>query len=201
MPTRRKTRRQALSEFRNSEILEAARRVFAARGFEGAAVEEIASLAGLAKGTLYLYYPSKRAIYHAALKRGLVDLLRELDERVNAASSPREKLRTFVDTKIAYFEEHRDFFRIYYTELGRVVAHPLYYEKDLRQLYLCQLRILRSVLREIVEPETAVEVAAFAVYDLMRGAITRRLVGRSRQRTEADVAFLTELVWKGVSTR
>ena len=80
-----KTKRDIVTEFRHGEILEAARRVFARRGFTEASVEAIAQEAGLAKGTVYLYYPSKRALYWAALRDGLVALSEELARRVAAA--------------------------------------------------------------------------------------------------------------------
>src|SRR5947209_16908329 len=105
----RRTKQQVVAEFRHAEILDAARRVFAARGFEGASVDDIARRARVAKGTVYLYYPSKRALYRAALRRGLESLVRELRRRVYAAHTLRDKIRAFMTTKIDYFEQHGDF--------------------------------------------------------------------------------------------
>lgn len=58
LPTKRdRTRRQ---------LLDAATKVFAARGFEAAAIQEIAAVAGVANGTFYNYFPTKEAILEAA---------------------------------------------------------------------------------------------------------------------------------------
>ena len=91
MPVAGKTRKDVVTEFREAEILQAARQVFARRGFADASMEEIAQAAGLAKGTLYLYYDSKRELYTAALRAGLV----ELAEAVERARSrpPRTSRR------------------------------------------------------------------------------------------------------------
>ena len=66
-----KTKHDVVSEFRCGEILAAARKVFAVRGFNEATVDEIAAAAGIAKGTVYLYFSSKKDIYLAALKQGI----------------------------------------------------------------------------------------------------------------------------------
>ena len=56
-----KTKKDVVTEFRCAGILEAARKVFATKGFHEAKVDDIADAAGVAKGTVYLYYDSKRA--------------------------------------------------------------------------------------------------------------------------------------------
>src|SRR4029453_2350739 len=61
--------RPAFVEERRHAILEAALRVWAKRGFDGTSVAEVAREAGLTKGTLYLYFPGKRALLEEALRR------------------------------------------------------------------------------------------------------------------------------------
>lgn len=61
--------RPAFLEERRTAILEAALRVWGKRGFDGTSVSEVAREAGLTKGTLYLYFPSKRALLEEALRR------------------------------------------------------------------------------------------------------------------------------------
>src|SRR5262245_51664993 len=61
--------RPAFLEERRTAILDAALRVWAKRGFDGTSVDEVAAEAGLRKGTLYLYFPSKRAVLEEALRR------------------------------------------------------------------------------------------------------------------------------------
>lgn len=64
LPRRRK-------DARPTELLDAALAVFAEKGFAAARMEDIAARAGAAKGTLYLYFPSKEAVFEA-LVRGIV---------------------------------------------------------------------------------------------------------------------------------
>src|SRR6187397_2383189 len=124
MPVLGRTKKDVLSEFRKSELLNAARAVFGKKGFHDASIEEIAEMAEVAKGTVYLYYKSKNDLYLEALKFGLESLNRELTAKADRAGSCLATLRVLIETKIAFFEENRDFFRIYYSELGKLPGHP-----------------------------------------------------------------------------
>lgn len=65
------------------QILDGARRVFLARGFDGASMGEIARAAGVSKGTLYVYFTSKEALFAALTEEeraGLAEALFQLDE-------------------------------------------------------------------------------------------------------------------------
>lgn len=64
------------------QILEGARKVFLAQGFDGASMGEIAKVAGVSKGTLYVYFDSKESLFAALTteeKRGLAEVLFKLD--------------------------------------------------------------------------------------------------------------------------
>jgi AcrR family transcriptional regulator len=67
-------------EVRTAEIEQAARKVFLSRGFQAATIQEIAEEAGIAKGTVYLYYKSKDDLYAALL----LPNLEFLNEKFNA---------------------------------------------------------------------------------------------------------------------
>jgi len=72
-------RREELGDARRTQILEAAVRLWLRQGFDATAVEAIAREAGLAKGTVYLYFPSKEAVLEEALRRySLVPAMTEL---------------------------------------------------------------------------------------------------------------------------
>jgi AcrR family transcriptional regulator len=64
------------------QILEGARRIFLAEGFDGASMGEIAKAAGVSKGTLYVYFDSKEVLFEALTleeKKGLAEVLFLLD--------------------------------------------------------------------------------------------------------------------------
>src|SRR5690606_18942965 len=75
----RQQRQLAMSDTRRAHVLDAARRVFADKGVEGASIREIAREAGYTAGALYSYFDSKEAIYAALLAESLDRLQAEVE--------------------------------------------------------------------------------------------------------------------------
>src|SRR5436190_13966359 len=115
-----RTKKDVLQEFRTSEILAAARTVFSKKGFHDATIDDIADEAGVAKGTIYLYFKSKQEIYLSALRDGILLLNRQMRAEAEIPGSTAERLRRLLNAKIAFFDRHRDFFHIFQSEFGRV---------------------------------------------------------------------------------
>ena len=203
MPVLGKTRKDVIKEFRTAELLEAARRLFAEQGFHATTVEDIAAAAGVAKGTVYLYYKSKHDVYWAALQRGITEWLHEIQARLEAEAAPEDKVRAFIAIKIRYFETNRDFFRIYFSELGSGFSHPTQMPPQFEQMYLQQARILEAALQQGIQDKAIREIrtdtAAVAISDLIRGIIVQRLLGWSTKDVESDIRFVFDLVWRGVA--
>ncbi|MDO5693240.1 MAG: TetR/AcrR family transcriptional regulator [Pseudomonadota bacterium] len=92
-PAKRARRKQA----RPGELIEAALALFVEKGYAATRVEEVAAHAGVSKGTLFLYFPSKeelfKAVVHENASRHLQDAFREVAEY---AGTSTELLREFI---------------------------------------------------------------------------------------------------------
>jgi AcrR family transcriptional regulator len=82
----------AAKEARRAQILAAALRCFARRGYHATTIEEIVAESGLARGTLYLYYPGKEALYLALSDHWYCGLEETLRRKLAAHLSPAQKL-------------------------------------------------------------------------------------------------------------
>ena len=189
-----------MSEFRCSQILVAARKVFARKGFGGATMDDIAAAAGVAKGTLYLYFKSKRDVYLRTIRHGRAELLKQVMEDVGAEAGLRDKIRVFIRTRVRYAEAHRDFYKIYLTEFDNIIHGAA--STGFRELYAKHAQVMEKALLEGMErgeirPVKA-DVAAFAIQDMTRSLITRRLLGWSKSDAEEDIDFLCDLIWNGI---
>jgi AcrR family transcriptional regulator len=205
MSTIVRTKKDVVTEFRTAEILEAARKVFAKKGFNDATVDDIANAAGVAKGTVYLYYSSKREVYFAALKFGIEQMHAALSEELKRVSTPEDKLRALIGVKLAYFDENRDFFKIYYSELGNLCIHPGAIDNEFKALYLQQAKVVEAILKEGARKKALrsvrAEQAAFAITDIIRGVVTQRVLGWSKSSISQDVEFIFDLTWKGIAAQ
>jgi AcrR family transcriptional regulator len=72
--------RQRRKEARPQELLDAALALFVEKGFAASRAEEVAQRAGVSKGTLYLYYPSKEELFKAVVRQNLSSLIAEGEE-------------------------------------------------------------------------------------------------------------------------
>jgi AcrR family transcriptional regulator len=197
----KKTKQEVVSEFRCNEILDAARKTFAKKGFADATMDEIAATCGLAKGTLYLYFKSKRDVYLRTLQHGTAELLERVTANMHGVTGVRAKLRANIATRLEYAEANRDFIKIYLTEFINV-THPAWINKDLRDVHLKLTQGVEQVLRDAVDhgeiQRLDVETIAFTVQDMIRSLTTRRVLGSSKKDREEDIDILCNFIWKGI---
>jgi TetR/AcrR family transcriptional regulator len=110
---RPRTRIQA----RNHEtILDAALEVFAAQGFRGATLDQIAEVAGLSKPNLLYYFPSKEAI-HQALLADLLDVWLDPLRAMDPAGDPVEELLAYVRRKLDLARDYPRESRLFANEI------------------------------------------------------------------------------------
>ena len=203
MPTtRRPTKEDVLSAYRRDALLGAAIRVFGERGFDCATMERIAEEADVAKGTTYLYYDSKQSIYDAALSSGFAELDERTREVIDRAPNFREAISAFMTARAEYFFDHRDFFRMYVAAMARQVTSSRPRASEFQAVVDRQTRRLEQAVaraaarREIRRVDSA--ATAIAIFDLTRGLVARRMVFTGEFDLAEDVAFLSELVWRGL---
>src|SRR5262245_30136273 len=86
------SRRRRMPEARSAEILNAALDAFVENGFAATRLEDIAERAGVSKGTLYLYFESKEALFKAVIRETIVPVLEREEQRADAFTGPSREL-------------------------------------------------------------------------------------------------------------
>jgi TetR/AcrR family fatty acid metabolism transcriptional regulator len=86
-------------------------------------MEQVASLAGVGKGTLYLYYPSKDELYLGILKDGLDRTFSAYDSMLRSTEDVRDRLRKIIFVALRYYDEQRDFLRLLVTHEPHLGEH------------------------------------------------------------------------------
>jgi AcrR family transcriptional regulator len=90
---------------RRRQILDAAKQVFADAGYHGASINAIIEKAQIARGTFYLYFESKAAVFDSILDQAMADLrarLRRIDVEDPSAPPPQVQLREQVAATLGY---------------------------------------------------------------------------------------------------
>jgi AcrR family transcriptional regulator len=113
------TKKEIVTAFRTQEILTAARKLLDQRGLEAITMEEIAAAAGVAKGTLYLYFQSKDNLIQAMITQVGENILQDVESSLKAPGTPPQKLIRMVSVLLEYLNRERLLFPIYARELLR----------------------------------------------------------------------------------
>jgi AcrR family transcriptional regulator len=118
------TKKEIVTAFRTREILAAARQLLEQRGPEAMTMEEIAAAAGVAKGTVYLYFQSKDDLILALITRVGENIIRDVEAVLQAPGTPPEKLIRMVSVLLEYLDRERLLFPMYARELLRGEGEP-----------------------------------------------------------------------------
>ncbi|HEY3025490.1 MAG TPA: TetR/AcrR family transcriptional regulator [Pyrinomonadaceae bacterium] len=98
-------------------ILRAATRVFARNGYFNSKVADIARAAGVADGTVYLYFKSKEEILHSIFDRSVDEAIADARKRLKKLDDPREKLRRIALLHLERLGADRDLAVVFQVEL------------------------------------------------------------------------------------
>jgi AcrR family transcriptional regulator len=110
-----KSKEDVVQEFRVQSIQEAAIRVISRKGMASATMQEIAEEAGVAKGTIYLYFRDREELVEKTFETSIGELHKRIDAALDAEGPFAERLRAVVTAKLSFFNENREFFRLYHT--------------------------------------------------------------------------------------
>jgi len=197
------TKEELVREFRVREILDAACRVVARHGFQGATVDRVAEEARIAKGTVYLYFHTKEELLKAAVEQGIQTFTDQVRSAVEQVQAPLEKLCLLVDVSLKLSDAHRDFFKTLLLERNFLAAAPGHPEAArMLDIYLAHIRFIEEVIQAgvnagILRPHN-VEASAFALNEAMRGCFQQRALGLTARSAAEDADILLDLFFHGV---
>lgn len=198
MKAREKTKEELVQEFRIQGIRDAASRVVAARGIEGATIEAIAEEAGIAKGTIYLYFANREDLLDQAADHALVRLLEELEEVFTHPGGFRAQLQIFIRSMLNFFAENREFFRLYKAACERSEEnggrHRRYQDYFRRLTEWMQDAIERQQVRPL-DPERL----ALVVSETLSGVVRRRLAEESSIPVADETEWLAAVLLDGIA--
>ena len=109
---KKQERKKVLEAFTKQGILDAAVGLLTRDGIQGLTMDRVAAEAGVAKGTLYVYFTNKEEILDAAVDASFDPLVREGSVLLDGDLAPDRKLEEFSLCNLRFFDEHRDLIRV-----------------------------------------------------------------------------------------
>ncbi len=102
---------------KRAAIIRAAIEVFARNGYFNAKVADVARVAGVADGTVYLYFKSKEEILHSIFDRSVEEAITEVRRQLADLTDPREQLRRIARLHLEWLGADRDLAVVFQVEL------------------------------------------------------------------------------------
>ncbi len=134
------------------EILSAAEKVFAAKGFFPTTMSDIAREAEFGTGTLYKYFKSKEDLYFTLIDEKVEEINHLVKAELSQKTLAVERIKKVLELQFEFFEQNRDFLRIYISERNRfewTVKDDL--GKGIHEKMVTYIDILAGVMRQGVK--------------------------------------------------
>jgi len=195
-----------VSDFRCRQILDAARQTFVRCGVADSSVDQIAKSAGVAKGTIYLYYKSKDEILRQLLTADLAELEAETIPAISLPGPLDQRLDRYFRAFLDFFERKKDFIEQCHLDMSADVRRKA--KQKLGLVFAAQASAWAEALTESRGPGrargglTAGEVSGIArtIVSLAHGLAIQRLRGWNPASVEDAAAAAARLVSNGVVT-
>ncbi|MBS4085049.1 MAG: TetR family transcriptional regulator [Rhizobiales bacterium] len=133
---------------RQSEILDAAAKVFAQRGYYGASTQDIADILGIKQASLYYYFPSKEIALERVCMKGVEGFFEAATEVAAQKTTASQKIRGLVQAHLAPLLDRADFVRTFLNERHYL---PPASRKKVGRLSRAYEKVIEKVLSEGVK--------------------------------------------------
>jgi AcrR family transcriptional regulator len=189
---------------RRNQILDAATKVFAEKGFHPTTIKDIAREAGIADGTIYNYFENK-----TALMLGLLDRMNESDQRDEDFSQFTEgDFRSFMK---AYLQHRFMVLKADNFQVFKVVVSEILVDQELRELYFRKIveptftmaeRYFQRWAEQHLFKPIDISMTVRAISGMVLGLILEHVMGDKTLEAKWDELpdFLTDLILDGIGS-
>jgi TetR/AcrR family fatty acid metabolism transcriptional regulator len=187
---------------REDGILAAAREVFARKGYEAAAISDVARAAGVSDGLVYRYFGSKRDLLLAVLDAFYSRIIDNLERAMASADSFEARLGALVHKHVELFVDDVEMCRLFIVEVRNFDAYVGSETHDLNRRYTSILMRILADGRAI--GQVSADIDDRLVRDMMFGGIEhvawRHILAGHRIEVDLVANQITRLLLSGIAT-
>jgi len=191
------------SNGKHEQILQAAAAVFAAKGFAGARVSDIAKRAKVADGTIYLYFKSKDEILAALFKLAMTQFLERARQELSSLESAEACLRRLAQFHLQQVGSNRDLAVVFQVEL----RHSQKFMELVSTTILADyLELIRGVIKQgqidgVLRAELSATVVAKCFFGMLDEMATNWVLSHRQYRLEDHADGVADLFLNGARVR
>lgn len=180
------------------QIFESAIKVFSERGYNGSTMDEVATRAGVAKGTLYYHFASKEEIFKFAITEGMNLINEETKAATRLIENPIEKLKTLCKVELKYFNNNKDFFKVLMSQLwgDHLRQHEL---RDIIHTYIKHLeKYIEAAFEGVPVIRSSFSFMAYTIFGTLCSASVYELLNKEDLDVDEIIENLMQYILKGV---
>ena len=133
---------------KKERIIEIAEQLFAQYGFQKTTMEDIANKVHMGKSSVYYYFKSKDDIFSEVIRKDTRIFQQKLDDAVDSANTPEDKIRAYVITRMTHLQ---DLSKFYITLTDGYLDHYFFVEEVRKDFYDYENTVLKNLLEEGVK--------------------------------------------------
>jgi AcrR family transcriptional regulator len=196
---------------RREEIIEAASKVFAERGYRATDLNQVAEVLGVAKGTIYNYFDSKVDLFLACVEYGKTGFYQAHQAAIAAAHGlgPSEQIRAAMCAYFQFFDQNPQHIELMMQARGEFKDNSLadvkkafdgLNEKD-GQVFPPLIQLLENGVAAGVIKPLSIKGMHDALLNLVVGAIFSKHYGQTKDSLSAQTADILEIVFAGIENK
>jgi AcrR family transcriptional regulator len=188
-----------LVEKRRREILNAARHIFAQKGYRLATIDDITNFLSVGKGTIYRYFANKKALFIAVFEDGMEELMTTMYSNIDKVVTPADRIRCAIKTFFEFFDENRELVEIgmqvrsEFKDEHKRVFMSLYQDYIVRIQNNLRAGIAQGIFRQMDVEKTA-EAMSATTQGVLQSFYIREVNGAAPDQKREKLADRTEAV-------
>ena len=197
--TKNKAKIRELYERRRGEILDAAGVVFSKNGFAKTTIDQIASQAGLGKGTVYQYFKSKKELFLSVGQEGVDKLKDEVLEEVEKEKDSIKKVEKAISAYLTFFEKNSNLVSIFMHEQSEFKKKV---QKRYFEHYYGHINTMREIFKLAIKEKQIKDVnidnAISVLIGMLNGLIYMWQIEGMRYSLQSKIPMILEIFFTGV---
>jgi TetR/AcrR family fatty acid metabolism transcriptional regulator len=200
----KEAKQEQLANTRRNQILDAATRVFAVKGFHPTTIKDVAREAGLADGTIYIYFENKPALLLGILDRLRSATLQNVDTTSLASMDLPQFIRTYIQHPLTVFESSN--FELFKVVVSEILVNQAMRDRYYQQLLVPTINLGEQFFRRWAELHNLdplhTKLLMHAISSMIIGLIVQRIMGDTTLEAEWEHLpdYLSDLLLHGIGS-
>lgn len=183
-------------------IFDAAMAVFSEKGFEKATVDEIAERTGIAKGTIYYNYRSKKNLFLSLIEEGIERLENAVKKEIARRNNILTKIEAVITVQLQFFQEYKNYCKVL---LSEVWGQDTRWEEKAERIRSGYLSIIRDLIEAgksqgLIKMSLHTGTTASALFGMVGIAALDRFLFEKEYSYEDILNTLKSLFFTGIET-